>query len=44
MAVMYASKVVEYAPVRELFARPLHPYTAACSNRAPSRANRKASG
>jgi peptide/nickel transport system ATP-binding protein len=27
VAVMYASKVVEYAPVKELFARPMHPYT-----------------
>jgi peptide/nickel transport system ATP-binding protein len=27
VAVMYASKVVEYAPVQEMFANPLHPYT-----------------
>src|SRR6266480_4284159 len=27
VAVMYASRIVEYAPVEEIFDRPLHPYT-----------------
>jgi peptide/nickel transport system ATP-binding protein len=35
VAVMYASKVVEYAPVAELFAHPLHPYTAGLFNSRP---------
>ncbi|PIE34881.1 glutathione ABC transporter ATP-binding protein [candidate division KSB3 bacterium] len=28
VAIMYAGKLVEYAPVREIFHRPRHPYTA----------------
>jgi oligopeptide/dipeptide ABC transporter ATP-binding protein len=35
VAVMYASKVVEQAAVRELFARPLHPYTSGLFNSRP---------
>jgi len=33
--VMYAGRVVELAPARELFARPLHPYTAALTRSLP---------
>ncbi len=43
VAVMYASKVVEQAVVRELFARPLHPYTSGLFNSRRSLASRKPS-
>jgi peptide/nickel transport system ATP-binding protein len=41
VAVMYASKVVEYAPVKELFAHPLHPYTLGLFRSRPSLESRK---
>ncbi|MCE9672748.1 ABC transporter ATP-binding protein [Myxococcus stipitatus] len=36
VVVMYAGRVVEHAPVRELFARPAHPYTAGLLRSLPS--------
>jgi oligopeptide/dipeptide ABC transporter ATP-binding protein len=41
VAVMYASKVVEYAPVKELFGNPLHPYTLGLFRSRPSLATKK---
>jgi len=35
VAVMYASKVVEYAPVREIYYNPKHPYTVGLLNSIP---------
>ncbi|WP_318616634.1 ABC transporter ATP-binding protein [Sporosarcina sp. YIM B06819] len=36
VAVMYAGELVEIAPVREIFANPLHPYTRSLLNSLPS--------
>ena len=36
VVVMYASRIVEKAPARELFANPLHPYTRGLFNSLPS--------
>ncbi len=36
VVVMYASRIVEEAPVKELFSHPLHPYTRALMNSIPS--------
>jgi peptide/nickel transport system ATP-binding protein len=41
VAVMYAGKVVEYAPVADLFANPLHPYTVGLFNSKPKMGERR---
>jgi peptide/nickel transport system ATP-binding protein len=41
VAVMYASKVVEYASVKELFSHPLHPYTLGLFRSRPSLGSKK---
>jgi peptide/nickel transport system ATP-binding protein len=41
VAVMYASKVVEYASVKELFSNPLHPYTLGLFRSRPSLGSKK---
>ena len=35
VAIMYAGRIVEYGPLREVFSRPLHPYTEGLLNSIP---------
>jgi ABC-type dipeptide/oligopeptide/nickel transport system ATPase component len=42
VAVMYAGRIVEHAPVEAIFSRPLHPYTAALLGCRPSLRDRRA--
>jgi oligopeptide/dipeptide ABC transporter ATP-binding protein len=44
VAVMYAGSVVEQAPVRELFERPLHPYTRGLLRSLPQRGKTRRKG
>ncbi|MCP3098581.1 ABC transporter ATP-binding protein [Myxococcus sp. K15C18031901] len=44
VVVMYAGRVVEHAPVRELFARPAHPYTAGLLRSLPALARGQEEG